>query len=318
MKDSLPNLAIVGVPKAGTTSLFHYLAQHPDVCGSAKKEARYFIHLWDGRRPVISLEDYARLFDGCTPGTRYRMEATPQYFYGGRLLIDAMVETLPDPSAVVVLREPADRLWSVYWSQSYKRASLTNSLKDGLDGEWLTFLHRCEAVADADPAVLVRGEADWVANRLVQESRYGDVLDDWLETLGPRFKVVFFDDLCRDPAGVSRHLFDWLDLDADRRVDVAPRNPTVWPRRPRLHEMAQRLRRRARLAARAPRLDRAAIQAYQRLNTTPGAPRRMDDSSRARIQALYADSNGRVADSLRRHGYTELPQWLAGATAVDA
>jgi len=29
-----PNLFVAGVPKAGTTSLFHYLALHPDVFSS--------------------------------------------------------------------------------------------------------------------------------------------------------------------------------------------------------------------------------------------------------------------------------------------
>ena len=38
----LPNLVIAGVPKAGTTSLFNYLAQHPDICPSDVKETRYF------------------------------------------------------------------------------------------------------------------------------------------------------------------------------------------------------------------------------------------------------------------------------------
>jgi hypothetical protein len=38
----LPNLVIAGVGAAGTTSLFYYLIQHPDICGSNVKEVRYF------------------------------------------------------------------------------------------------------------------------------------------------------------------------------------------------------------------------------------------------------------------------------------
>ena len=44
------NLVIVGVPKAGTGSLFAYLAQHPDVCGSDEKEIGYFNHYSPWRR----------------------------------------------------------------------------------------------------------------------------------------------------------------------------------------------------------------------------------------------------------------------------
>ncbi len=38
----VPNLVIVGVVKSGTTSLFNYLSQHPDICPSDVKETRYF------------------------------------------------------------------------------------------------------------------------------------------------------------------------------------------------------------------------------------------------------------------------------------
>src|SRR4051812_31018258 len=39
---SLPNFLIIGAAKAGTTSLYHYLRQHPDVFMSAVKEPRYY------------------------------------------------------------------------------------------------------------------------------------------------------------------------------------------------------------------------------------------------------------------------------------
>src|SRR5580700_10947295 len=37
-----PNFFIVGAPKAGTTSLYHYLDQHPDIYMSPMKEPCYF------------------------------------------------------------------------------------------------------------------------------------------------------------------------------------------------------------------------------------------------------------------------------------
>ena len=38
-----PNFFIVGAPKSGTTSLFHYLEQHPEIFIPSIKEPRYFI-----------------------------------------------------------------------------------------------------------------------------------------------------------------------------------------------------------------------------------------------------------------------------------
>ena len=37
-----PNFFIVGAPKAGTTSLYHYLDQHPNIYMSPIKEPHYF------------------------------------------------------------------------------------------------------------------------------------------------------------------------------------------------------------------------------------------------------------------------------------
>jgi len=41
-KKIFPNLVIAGAPKSGTSSLFFWLAAHPEVCGSQKKET-YFL-----------------------------------------------------------------------------------------------------------------------------------------------------------------------------------------------------------------------------------------------------------------------------------
>src|SRR5688500_8554449 len=57
----LPNLIIAGVPKGGTTSLFRYLAQHPDICAARNKELRYFDAVRYGE-PVAPLSSYAEHF----------------------------------------------------------------------------------------------------------------------------------------------------------------------------------------------------------------------------------------------------------------
>src|SRR5665809_53913 len=110
-RQRLPNLLIAGVSRAGTTSLFRYLGQHPDVCASDVKELRYFTPLRYGDPPG-PVETYAAHFGGCAD-TRYRLEATPGYFYGGRALARGIHEVCPADSRVVVsLRSPADRCWS--------------------------------------------------------------------------------------------------------------------------------------------------------------------------------------------------------------
>ena len=44
---ALPNFLIIGVQKAGTTSLFTYLTEHPQVRSPATKEVHFFDRRWD-------------------------------------------------------------------------------------------------------------------------------------------------------------------------------------------------------------------------------------------------------------------------------
>ena len=48
----LPNFVIIGAARSGTTSLYRYLAQHPDVFTSPVKETNFFA--WEAERPVES------------------------------------------------------------------------------------------------------------------------------------------------------------------------------------------------------------------------------------------------------------------------
>jgi hypothetical protein len=66
-----PDALILGAAKSGTTSLFSYLAQHPEICTPVHKELRFFDNLWHLG------EDWYRA--GFTPNSAQRpcVEASP-------------------------------------------------------------------------------------------------------------------------------------------------------------------------------------------------------------------------------------------------
>ena len=108
----LPNLLIIGVPKAGTTSLFSYLNLHNQVFGSSPKEPGYFHPLRWGEE-LSAITKYEKAFTGYS-NQKYAMEATPGYFYGGQKVSNKMKKLLPDSRVIVVLRDPVQRLFSFY------------------------------------------------------------------------------------------------------------------------------------------------------------------------------------------------------------
>jgi hypothetical protein len=109
-------MILAGIGRGGSSSLFWYLSQHPDVCASRLKEPRYFLPLSESDADAAGvcgpLENYSKLFRHCSSET-YRMEGTPHYFHGGRRLIRGLQEVLPDPRILIMLRDPVQRTWSV-------------------------------------------------------------------------------------------------------------------------------------------------------------------------------------------------------------
>lgn len=49
----LPNFLVIGVQKAGTTSIYSYLKKHPQVYMSPVKETNFLERNWDDLEPDI-------------------------------------------------------------------------------------------------------------------------------------------------------------------------------------------------------------------------------------------------------------------------
>jgi len=113
-----PNLFIVGAPKAGTTSLYEYLAGHPQIYMSPVKEPMYFcpdVHGFREGFPFMYGEDeraYLALYDDARDEKRLG-EATTRYLVShdaARLVHDFA----PDAVAIAMLRNPVDLVHALH------------------------------------------------------------------------------------------------------------------------------------------------------------------------------------------------------------
>lgn len=119
----LPGFIIIGTQKGGTTSLFHYLAQHPDLLPSYRKEVHYFD---GGLRPGRDNFDrgegwYRSNFPRRTllENGKQAFEASPLYIFHP-LAPARMHALLPDVRLILLLRDPVERALSHYFHQSRK------------------------------------------------------------------------------------------------------------------------------------------------------------------------------------------------------
>jgi hypothetical protein len=303
--ERLPNLLIVGAPKAGTGSLFSYLAQHPEVCASTEKEIGFFAPLGEDDGELGSPADYAAYFRQCA-GETYAMEATPSYCYGGSKVLAAIKETLEQPRIVVILRDPVDRLWSAY---TFQRSLMH---LPGIE----SFEAYVEACEDQRRQSLRRHRSIPASGYLkgLAIGFYAEYLGDWFEMFSDDVRVVFFDDLASRPQHLLADLCRWLRIDesATRAFDYTPSNPTIHPRSLATAKAIYAARRRfGRALERAPKLRSTLRRTYLRLNRGEIAES-MQPATRAHLVETYRASNRAVADQLRIRGY-DVPGWLAGS-----
>jgi hypothetical protein len=134
---TLPTFVIIGAMKAGTTSLHHYLEQHPQIQMASTKETNFFSGPPDGLpypaglKRIEHLRDYEQLFD---PAVAVRGEASPSYtVYPQRKGVPQRIKDLiPSAKLIYLVRDPVARAVSQYRHHvSYENER--RSLEDALD-----------------------------------------------------------------------------------------------------------------------------------------------------------------------------------------
>jgi hypothetical protein len=296
----LPNLIVAGVGKAGTTSLFSYLGQHPDICASRIKEANYFTPLRHGEE-LADRETYAAHFSHCG-GERYVVESTPGYFYGGRRLVTSMKEVLPDARVVVILRDPSPRLWS-YFRFMKTRLKLERDLS--LEQYLETALELREQGRDR----LREYSAYWA----LSSGFYSDYISDWFDVFGSAFRVVFFEDVVENPRSAVERLCGWLGIDSKPAgsFDYSAENRTVLYRNRMLQRIALAMNDRGEsFLRRHPAVKDRLRGLYYNLNRDDEDGSGLDPDARHQLDAIYAASKKTLAAQLAEQGYVELPAWL--------
>jgi hypothetical protein len=108
----LPNFLIIGAAKAGTTSLYHYVRDHPQAFMTERKELSFFCEEFNWKR---GLEWYESQFEGGDSAVAVG-EASPRYtvypLYQG---VPARIASLiPDARLIYLVREPIERMQSQY------------------------------------------------------------------------------------------------------------------------------------------------------------------------------------------------------------
>ena len=202
---AMPDFVIVGAARSGTTSLYRWLATHPDVAPAWKKEIHYFDeHYGRGMRWYRAHFPFRRR-------GRLTGEATPYLLFHPLAAARVARDLPPSTRFIVLLREPSQRAISQYWfwRQWFRReleGTEIESLEEGIARE-------PERMVAAEQLV-TRGERshDHIWFSYLARGEYAGQLHRWFDAVGrERVLVLASEQLNSDP-DASAGVLEWLGL----------------------------------------------------------------------------------------------------------
>jgi len=295
----IPNFFIVGAPKCGTTGLYHYLKQHPDIFMPERKEPNFFCADLEISRAIRDRGTYLRLFAHAGPERRVG-EASVWYLFSRRAA-SAIKAFNPDALIIAMLRNPVEMLYALHSQR---------------------FLSGYEDIADFRTALArsSRGPAfetgPFRTDRLMQApfcrqiGNYAEQIERYLSIFGEdRVKILIYEDFKGDTGTVYRETLRFLQVEDFSMPEFKIINANVQVRSKFLHRMVRTPPAPVRQAARAvvPRPVRQFLAAKiteSNARTGPRAPMPLD--LRKSLQAEFARDVEKLSALLRR----DLRSWL--------
>jgi Sulfotransferase domain len=295
----LANFILAGVNKAGSTSLFHYLTSHPQICGSRDKETCYFLPLLYNEN-IGPISNYEKQFVHCE-NVSYRMESTPAYMFGGKKIADNIKNTLGDIKVLIILKDPVERVKAFYTRKK-------STLQLPREITFSKYVDKCMSMSEQ--------ELSKQQNQIytgIHYSLYHNYIESWFDVFGKNLKVVFFDNLLSDPHALVSNICHWLDVDAgyydNFNFDI--KNKSVDYKLKGIHRAAVTLNNTGQKLWRMnPGLKSTLLKLYYNINGKPFDKLDLDEGTINRLYSYFSPHNRELFRILDKKGVQNMPDWL--------
>lgn len=292
------NFFLVGAARAGTTTMWDLLVRTPGIYlpGSfLNKEPGYFSELTG----FSSRDRYLRLFEGVEDHHRVVGEASTAYLTDP-VAAERIAEEVPDARILIMLRNPAERAYSLYNWMVQEGYEWAPTFEDALG------LEPVRASSDR----FRENNPQYYYNYLYFRSgRYAAQVERFRHRFHEsRLHVALFEDFVDAPGEVYREVLRFLGLPlADAMPEVRIRNPSRQPYSPRLQYALRRLTRWIQNLRPGRASSKAGRDFLLRLGLTGEPPSPLRPGLRRRLLDDYEDDVRRLSRLLDRDlsGWTE-------------
>jgi len=202
-KERWPNLFIVGAPRAGTTSLYGYLNEIPQIFTSPEKEPNFFNSktVRDAGtqliQPIRDKDAYLKLFERARDEI-YLCEATTHY------LADSESPKLihnvsPNAKIIITLRDPVEREYS-----QFKLISHSKKIKK---------IDYCNSFLQEIQIQMRKKNNSWDPGLKLESGLYTQNIKRYLEIFGKEnVKILIFENWIKDTKAIMNEILKFLNI----------------------------------------------------------------------------------------------------------
>ncbi|MEQ1868539.1 MAG: sulfotransferase domain-containing protein [Vicinamibacterales bacterium] len=218
----LPTFLVIGAAKAGTTTLYEILRQHPQVFLPSTKEPAFFC---DDEYYEQGADWYRRTYFGGAGG-RVSGEATSTYLFWSGKVVPRLQHTYGAqlPRIIAIFRDPVALVHSFYW-HSVREGREDLGLPEALAAE-------PERLAQHDAFLRRRGR---IVYSYRQIARYASHLQPFLASIPPARRLFLLTEDLRDSGSLVKKLEAFLELEQTATLRPVVSNAAALPRSPQLH-----------------------------------------------------------------------------------
>jgi hypothetical protein len=198
-----PGFFVVGAPKCGTTSLYAYLKQHPQIYLPRIKELNFFCTDLHFRYPLLNEEQFLSYYSD------YENERAVGEVSVWNLFSSSAPANIhqfnPSAKIIIMLRKPADMLYALHSNHVFNDNEQIHDFKAAL-------LAQADRKKGLQIAPLIKCPVEGLYYYDV--AAYGKQVQRYLELFGTeKVKVILFDDFIHDTKATYQEVLTFLEVD---------------------------------------------------------------------------------------------------------
>lgn len=202
----LPDFFIVGAPKSGTTAMYTYLKEHPDIFMPQVKEPSFFNTDFYSPSFIRSKEKYISLFAEVQHESRIG-EASPWYLYSKKAAA-GIKEMCDCASIIIMLRNPVDMIYSLHSHYLYNGSEDIKDFQLALEAE-------AERKNGLNYPNSVIKKTTFIEKFFYREvGKYSEQIERYMGCFSKNnIYIIIFDEFKENPAKAYKELLQYLKLE---------------------------------------------------------------------------------------------------------